>query len=308
MKLVLFDDFKLGALRDGRVVDLSHAVEGIAHHTPQELMSGVIADFDRLHEPIDELAGKSSGVPVSDVRLRPPLPRPTHLLAMAVNYMEFGERSAPAPINAFTKASSSIIGNGDSIALPQANAPIFHHEAELGVVIGKEAFKVKAADAYDYIFGYVNFIDASARGLSERGSFYWGKSWDTFGPMGPCVVTADEIDDPQNLRVRLWVNGALRQDFPTSDMAHDIARCIEWCSAITPLEPGDVIATGTNHQGLGAMQDGDIIEMEIEGLEKLTVHVTDELSREWPRGIDHATADRAAGRAATGGFGEPARG
>lgn len=306
MKLVLFNDYVPGVLKNGKVVDISEAVRDVPHASPQELMSGVIADYDRLRDRIEDVANRSPGLPLSRVKLRAPLPRPTHVVAMAVNYMEFGARKEPAPINAFLKASSSIIGNGDTIVLPDARASIFHHEAELGVVIGREASKVKALDAYSYIFGYVNFIDVSARGLGA-GSFFWGKSWDTFGPMGPCIVTKDEVRDPQNLKVRLWVNGALRQDFPTSDMAHSIARCVEWASHVTTLEPGDVIATGTNHQGLGAIQDGDKIEMEIEGLERLTVHVRDALKREWPRGIDQATADRAAGRATTGGFGQPTR-
>ena len=109
--------------------------------------------------------------------------------------------------------------------------------------------------------------------MLEASSFFQGKSWDTFGPTGPCLVTADEVDDPQDLNVRLWVNGRLRQDFSTSDMAYNIARCIEWASGITKLEPGDILATGTNHQGLGAMQDGDVIEMHIDGLDKLTINV-----------------------------------
>ena len=172
---------------------------------------------------------------------------------------------------------------------------IFHHEAELGLVIGSEAAHVNAEDAYQHIFGYVNFIDGSARGLGGN-SFFQGKSWDTFGPVGPCIVTADEIDDPMDLNIRLWVNGNLRQDFSTSDMAYDIPRCIEWASGITSLEPGDILATGTNHQGLGAMQDGDVIELHIDGLDKLTINVRDDLKREWSREIDQATADFAAGR------------
>ncbi len=304
MKLVFFNDYTLGVLKDGSVVDVSEAVQDIPHLTPQELMSGVIADFGRLRGRIEEVADRSAGVPVGQVTLRPPLPRPTHVVAMAVNYTEFGERKDIPLINAFLKSPEAIIGPDETIVLPEAKANIFHHEAELGVVIGKEATYVKAEDAYDYIFGYVNFIDASARGLG-RGSFYWGKSWDTLAPIGPCIVTADEVADPMNLAVKLWVNEGLRQDFPTSDMANDIPRCVEWCSSITDLEPGDVIATGTNHQGLGAMQDGDVIEMEIEGLERLVVHVKDDQKREWPKGIDTATADRVAGRTTTGGFGEP---
>jgi len=298
MKLVFFDDFTLGVLKDGNVVDVSQAVRDVPHVTPQDLMNGVIAEFGRLRTRLEEAATKSAGVPTSQVRLRPPLPKPSKIVAMAANYLEFGaRRENPPTINAFLKASSAVIGPGDTIVLPDAPATIFHHEAELGVVIGKEATAIKAENAYDYIFGYVNFIDASARGLHGH-SFYWMKSWDTLAPMGPCIVTADEIADPQNLPVKLWVNGELRHDFPTSDMAYSIARCVEWSSMITTLEPGDIIATGTNHQGIGAIQDGDVIEMEIEGLERLVVHVKDDLKRAWPRGIDQATADWVAGRTA----------
>ena len=302
MKLVMFNDFVPGVLDGNRVVDISSAVSDIPHMSPQELMSGIIANFDSLKGGIGDLVSSSDGVDRSDVRLRSPLPKPTQIVAMAANYMEHGAREAPAPINAFLKSSNSIIGDGDTLVLPDAPAAIFHHEAELGVVIGTEAKNVDAADAYQYIFGYVNFIDGSARGVGGN-SFFQGKSWDTFGPVGPCLVTADEVDDPQNVNIRLWVNGRLRQDFSTSDMAYNIARCIEWASGITTLEPGDILATGTNHQGLGAMQDGDVIEMHIDGLDKLTINVRDDLKREWPREIDQATADFAAGRTTSGGFG-----
>lgn len=305
MKLVYFDDFHLGVLKDGRVVDVSSVVQDIPHTGPHNLITGLVERFDHYRPRLEEAARRSRGVEASQVRLRPPLPKPVKIVCMAVNYMEFGARKEPAPINAFLKSPSAIIGYGDTIVLPDAPANIFHHEAELGVVIGREAKAIKAEAAYDYIFGYVNFIDVSARGLGG-GSFYWGKCWDTFAPMGPALVTADDVPNPQNLAVKLWVNGLLRQDFPTSDMGHSIARCVEWASSITPLEPGDIIATGTNHQGLGAIQDGDRIEMEIQGLERLVVDVRDPLKRQWPQGIDQATADRAAGRATSGGFGEPA--
>ena len=303
MRLVMFDDFVPGVLDGNSVVDVSDAVSGVPHLSPHELMAGIIADFDSVRGDIEALVAKSDGVPRDSVRFRPPLPKPTQIVAMAANYMESGAREAPALINAFLKSPNSIIGDGDTIVLPDAPAAIFHHEAELGLVIGKEAANVCAADAYDYIFGYVNFIDGSARGLGNN-SFFQGKSWDTFGPVGPCIVTADEIANPQDLRVRLWVNGKLRQNFSTSDMAYNIPRCIEWATGVTTLEPGDILATGTNHQGLGAMQDGDTIELHIDGLDKLTVSVRDDLKREWSREIDTATADRAAGRSDSGGFGE----
>ena len=109
------------------------------------------------------------------------------------------------------------------------------------------------------------------------------KSRDTFAPTGPWLVTRDEIADPLNLSVRLWVNGNLMQNFNTDDMAHKIPRVIEWATSIHTLEPGDIIATGTNHHGLSALQDSDAVEMEIEGLGRLHLRVRDDLKRGWPR-------------------------
>ena len=132
--------------------------------------------------------------------------------------------------------------------------------------------------------GYTPFNDVTARDFqSGDGQWQRSKSCDTFAPMGPYLVTADEILDPHNLRIRLWVNGALKQDFSTSDMAHKIPRCIEWVSSIHTLEPGDVLATGTNHRGLSSFQDGDVIELECEGLGKLRINVRDDLKRSWGR-------------------------
>jgi 2-keto-4-pentenoate hydratase/2-oxohepta-3-ene-1,7-dioic acid hydratase in catechol pathway len=188
-------------------------------------------------------------VPINTVRIRPPLPRPVNIDCMAVNYMEDGTRKEPAPINAFHKSPGCIIGDGDTMVLPDVPAAIFEGEAELAAVIGRRADNVTAATAMDYVFGYVNFIDGSARGLPPAGNtFYQMKSRATFAPMGPYLATADEIDDPHKLQVRLWVNGTLMQNYNTSDMAHKIPRCVEWVSSIHPLEPGDVLACGTNHR------------------------------------------------------------
>ena len=170
------------------------------------------------------------------------------------------------------------------MVLPDVPATIFEGEAELAVVIGKRASNVKAADAMDYVFGYTNFIDGSARGLPPAGNvFFQMKSRDTFAPIGPYLVTKDEIPDPQKLQIRLWNNGTLMQNFNTSDMAHKIPRCIEWLTSIHTLEPGDIIATGTNHRGLNPFMDGDKIELEIDGLGRLAFNVKDELKRTWER-------------------------
>ena len=284
MKLVLFDDFKLGVLKGESVVDVSDVVSDIPSVSPQDTLSGLIADFDSYKSKLDQAVSDRDGVASSQVRLRSPAPRPLNIACMAVNYMENGTRSEPAPKNGFNKSPNSVIGDGDTILLPDLPATIFEHEAELALVISKHAWQVKAEDAFDYIFGYMNFIDVSARGVP---AFYQMKSRETFAPMGPWLVTADEIDDPQSLPVKLWVNGRLCQDFNTDDMAHKIPQVVEWVTSVHSLEPGDVIATGTNHFGLSAIQDGDSIEMETAGLGRLNLSVRDDLKRTWGRETRH---------------------
>lgn len=284
MKLMYFNDFRLGVIKGDNVVDVTAVVQKIPHTGPGDLMNGLIARFSEFRSALEKAAADGKGLPISQVKIRPPLPKPVNIECMAVNYMEDGTRKAPAPINAFHKSPSCIIGHGDTMVLPDMPASIFEGEAELALIIGKHASNVPAAKAMDYIFGYVNFIDGSARGVVPPGNtFYQMKSRDSFAPIGPYIVTADEIKDPQKLQVKLWVNGVLKQNYNTDDMAHKIPRCIEWMTAIHALEPGDILATGTNHRGLSAFQDGDTVDLEVTGLGKLTVKVRDDLKRTWSR-------------------------
>ena len=284
MKLMVFNDDRVGVVRGDSVVDVTAAVEGVPHTDAGNLMSAVVARFADLRAPIERAAAAGVGLPLAQVRIRPPLPRPNNVVCMAVNYMEDGTRKEPAPINAFLKTPNCIIGNGDTMVLPDVPAALFEGEAEMALVIGKRASNVPAARAMEYVFGYMNFIDGSARGLNPPGNtFYQMKSRATFAPIGPWLVTADEIGDPQKLQVRLWVNGTVKQNYNTDDMAHKIPRCIEWVSSIHDLEPGDILALGTNHRGLSGFQDGDTIELETEGLGRLRVSVRDELKRTWSR-------------------------
>ena len=284
MKLAFFDDFKLGVVKDETVVDVSGAVSGIEHTSPQDLINRIIENFSQYREALQQAADSGQGKPVSSVRLRSPLPKPPNIICMAVNYMEDGTRAEPAPINAFQKSPNAVIGNGDTMILPDIPASIFEGDAEIALVIGKKAKNVKPEDAYDYIFGYMNFIDGSARGLQAGGNtFYQMKSRDTFAPMGPYLVTADEVDDAQNLDIKLWVNEDLKQSFNTDDMAHKIPRIMEWVTSIHELEPGDVVATGTNHRGLSALMDGDTVDLEVEGMGRLHFNVQDDLKRTWLR-------------------------
>jgi 2-keto-4-pentenoate hydratase/2-oxohepta-3-ene-1,7-dioic acid hydratase in catechol pathway len=284
MKLLYFNDFRLGVVKGDSVVDVMHVATGYPTSGPHDLISGLIARFDQFRSKLEQAAASGQGIPLANVRIRPPLPRPVNIDCMAVNYMEDGTRKEPAPINAFHKSPSAIIGNGDTMVLPDLGATIFEGEAEVAVVIGKRASHVPASQAMDYVFGYMNFIDGSARGvIPPNNVFYQMKSRDTFAPIGPWIVTADEIPDPHQLQLNLSVNGVLMQSFNTSDMAHKIERCIEWVSSIHTLEPGDILATGTNHRGLNPFQDGDVVAFETERLGKLTFNVRDDLKRTWAR-------------------------
>ena len=280
MKLAVFDQDKLGVVVADRVVDVTAAVDGRVPRGPDRMI-GVIEQFATLRPMLESAAAAGAGVPLDAVKLGPPLRRPANIVAMAVNYLE--GRTEAAAANAFQKSPGSIIGHGDTMVLPDAPATIFEGEAELAVVIGKRATRVAAADALSHVFGYMNLIDGSARGLGPPGTFFQVKARDTFCPIGPYIVTADEVRDPQRLQIRLWVNGELKQDFNTSDMARSVATCIAWASSVHTLEPGDILTTGTDHRGLSAFQDGDRVELEIEGLGRLGIGVRDELRRTWSR-------------------------
>jgi 2-keto-4-pentenoate hydratase/2-oxohepta-3-ene-1,7-dioic acid hydratase in catechol pathway len=284
VKICYFNDYRLGVVKGDHVVDVTDAVKDVPHHHRADLIIGLIKRWDSYKAKVEKAAAEGKGVALSGVRLRAPVPRPGNIDCMAVNYMEDGTLKEKPQINAFHKASNAIIGNGDTMVLPDAPATVFEGEAELALVIGKRATRVKAADAMKYIFGYTCFIDGSARGLPPPGNvFFQMKSRDTFAPTGPWIVTADEIADPQNLNITLTNNGTVMQKFNTNDMAHNIPRCIEWLSSIHTLEPGDIVATGTNHRGLNPFMDGDKIELTIEKVGTLKFNVKDEHKRTWAR-------------------------
>src|SRR5260221_510594 len=144
MKLLYFDDYRLGVLKDDAVVDVTRVVKGIPHTGPHDLISGLVERFADYRGKLEKAAAAGRGIPLKKVRIRPPLPRPVNIECMAVNYMEDGTRTEPAPINAFHKSPSAIIGDGDTMVLPDAAATIFEGEAELALVIGKRCSNVKA--------------------------------------------------------------------------------------------------------------------------------------------------------------------
>ena len=284
MKLCYFNDWRLGVIKGDQVVDVTDAAKGVPHRDTRDLIVGVIAEWDSYKGKLEKAAADGKGVPLASVQLRPPVPRPGNIDCMAVNYMEDGTLPEKPAINCFHKAATAVIGEGDTMVLPDVPASIFEGEAELALIIGKRASNVKAADYKQYIFGYTCFIDGSARGLPPPGNvFFQMKSRATFAPMGPWLVTADEIADPQKLDIELKNNGVTMQKFNTDDMAHQIPRVIEWLSSIHTLEPGDVVATGTNHRGLNSFMDGDKIELTIEKVGTLSFGIKDDLKRTWAR-------------------------
>ncbi|MAF48098.1 MAG: fumarylacetoacetate hydrolase family protein [Rhodospirillales bacterium] len=292
MKLVLFSQaggaVAPGLLTGRGVVSIAGAVPADGAAAPMDTMRGIIDGWDRLKPALQDLEANGEALDLAAVKLHPPLPRPGKMLCCIGNYWEHAERQ-PRPLNMFLKNPDAVIGPGDTVVLPEFTEPwVFHHEAELAIVIKGPAKNVAPQNWRDAVFGYTCMIDVSARGEARstwrRGS-WMGKSFDTFGPLGPCIATADELRNPNDLHVRLWCSGELRHDYNTNDMEHAVPELIEHASMIMTLNSGDTIACGTNHEGLGALQDGDNAVIEIESIGRMEVHVSDPLKRVWQRGV-----------------------
>lgn len=267
MRLLTFH--RDGELRTGLLTS-----DGVA-----ELAAG---DFNSLLAltPV-EIERVATGTPLSEagLRLGPCAPAPGKIVCIGLNYRrhaeETGAQVPDAPI-LFSKFSNSLAACGEEIPLPDV-AELYDYEAELGVVIGRSARNVGEAQAGDYVWGYCNCNDVSARDLQFR-STQWllGKSLDRFLPLGPYLVSADEVGDPQTLRVRCSVNGSLRQDSSTADMVFGVAELVSYISRHWTLEPGDVIATGTPEgvaQGRPEkpwLRPGDEVVVEVGDLGRLT--------------------------------------
>ena len=179
-----------------------------------------------------------------------------------------GEIHAIEKYGVFLKAPSSIVGPGDTVELPFPDRRT-DHEVELGAVIGKTARNVSAADAMPFVFGYTAVMDITVRGDEDRST---RKSFDGFTPVGPVLVTADEIPDPHTIGLQLWVNGERRQNGNTKDMIWNIPKLIEYASHVMTLYPGDLISTGTP-DGVGPLEAGDEVAIEIERIGRMSVQV-----------------------------------
>jgi 2-keto-4-pentenoate hydratase/2-oxohepta-3-ene-1,7-dioic acid hydratase in catechol pathway len=279
MRLVSFADHgqaRLGVVwPDGSIVsatDLGAATT----------MEALIAGGDAALAAIRGALAAAPRVPTKDpgdVQLLAPVTRPGKVVAVGLNYHDHaaeGGRAAPAEPMLFAKFPTSVVGPGAAVEWDPALTASVDLEAELGVVIGRTARRVPATDALSYVFGYTCINDVSARDLQTRdGQFVRAKSLDTFCPMGPVLVTTDEIPDPQVLAIRSYVGDRVVQDSTTSDMIFDVATLVAHCSRAFTLEPGDVIATGTPSGVLvfrdppERLHDGDVMTVEIERIGRL---------------------------------------
>ena len=290
MRLVLTRDDRIGVLKDGGMIDVSGAFADIRYRTAADRMPRVLAAFQDRRSRIEKLAASGEMLPLPE--LQAPVPRPPKLIAAFGNYREGSDRERQTQ-DMFLESPDSVIGPNGTVILPNHPATIFHHEAELALVVGQRAKELPGDErALEALAGYTCAIDVSARGLGRIGPSRIGKSFDTFTPLGPAIVTTDEVPDPQNLHVTLTVNGDPRQDYFTRDMEYSVVEVLAFISSYMTLVPGDVIMCGTNHQGLGALQDGDHVEMSIDGIGALAVSVRDPQRREWPRGVDEEMAAR----------------
>jgi 2-keto-4-pentenoate hydratase/2-oxohepta-3-ene-1,7-dioic acid hydratase in catechol pathway len=247
--------------------------------TMAELIASGPAGLDALRRAADPALIAERGRPLRDAELLAPVPHPGKIVAIGRNYREHateeGVEPPPAPL-IFAKWPTAVVGTGAEIRWDPALTGQVDYEAELAVVIGRRARRIDPADALDHVFGYTCLNDVSARDI-QFGDGQWvrGKSLDTFCPMGPVLVTADEIGDPQDLAISCTVGDERLQDARTSAMYFGIAEIISYCSRSFTLEPGDVIATGTPG-GVGVFRDpprfladGDRVVVEIEQIGRL---------------------------------------
>ncbi len=280
---------RLGVLvGDDTVLDVAAAQEAATRQpveldTLQEVIEAGPAAWEQLAADIRAFDLKGDGLSsflhgLADLLLAPPI-RPSKICAIGLNYLDHvleGGRKPPSRPVLFAKYPTSVIGPDDAIRWDPALSDKIDYEAELAVVVGKPAYRVAAADAMSYVFGYTCANDVTARDIQQDdGQWVRGKSLDTFCPLGPWIVTADEIADPHDLPIRCTVNGQTMQSSNTDQLIFRIPALIEFLSHSFTLLPGDIILTGTP-PGVGHyanpphyLRDGDIVTIEIDGIGKL---------------------------------------
>ena len=295
MKFASIKPNDIAVIRDNAMIPVGNL---LAHHgaLPRNFsMLDVIADYDRLGAQLSSVVSGERGVPVDPTRLKPPVANPSKIWAAAGNYKRGTEglgdargrgtaaKTSPQELleNIFLKPPSSIAGPEDNIVIPK-NADSIFPELELCVVIGRKARNLSKARAFDAIFGYTIMLDMTARGygLSKNmsGTRNVRKGFETFAPIGPWITTKDEIPNPDNLWMKLWINGELKQSAKTDAMINDIATLISFLSEVTTLYPGDLITTGNpdSPEFQEKLKPGDVLKAEIEGIGAMSLGVAKE--------------------------------
>ena len=273
MRLARFNGGKTGLITDQGVVDVSDIAGRSDGTWPDMAMLRCVAEFDALRDALTKAEGERDAIDLASVTLDCPIPFPSKIIAYPVNYhahgREMGANYRAKNQGFFLKPPSAICGPNDPIVLPAVPGREVHHEAELGIVIGKQCRSVARDDWRSVVFGYTCLMDMVVRGKEER---VFRKAYDSFCPIGPWVVTADAIPNPDALSMKLWVNDELRQAANTRDLVLDIPGMIETASAVMTLYPGDIIATGTP-EGVGPIVDGDSVRIAIDQIGEMTMRV-----------------------------------
>ena len=283
MKLCRYAPDRLGVIRNGSVHDVSVIAERLPKSSwPYPHGDQLIANLERLRAEIEKLADRAKPRPLAEVALLSPVANAGKVVVAGTNYADHIEEAAKDQSIAhgrnvnrsleekgvFVKATSSIVGPSEGVAqrFPDRRND---HEVELCAVIGKAANRVTAASALEHVAGYTIGLDMTVRGTEHPGL---RKSIDSYTVLGPCLVTADEVGDPQALELKLWVNGEQRQASSTSHMISSVARLIEYASQFYTLHPGDVLMTGTP-AGVSPVKAGDVMEAEIARIGRMRVAV-----------------------------------
>lgn len=276
MKLCLFDRWRVGIVGDDGVRDVTSAVPGHEPDPTSAFWVRLCRDFEQLRPRLEAVAAEVRPVPLDQVTLAPPALNPSKIVAAASNYGDHVQEMAPRvpdgwmlDFDTFLKAPSSLLAPGGTIELPDVGDREIHHEVELAVVIGRRARDVDEADALDHVLGYTGLMDTTVRGGGDRSR---RKSYDTFTPLGPWVVTRDEVADPHDVDLELLVNGQTRQSANTNHLLVTIPAMLAHASRILTLHPGDIFATGTP-AGVGPIVPGDEIVARVGGVGTLTASV-----------------------------------
>jgi 2-keto-4-pentenoate hydratase/2-oxohepta-3-ene-1,7-dioic acid hydratase in catechol pathway len=258
----------LGLLAPGGVVPLGDLVAG---DSPQAALEQLIDTFEALRPRLNELATQGTAMALDAVHLLPPVPRLGKVLCTTAVY---GSTDEKQQLLMTLKSAESVIGPDDTIRLPEVSgAWQFVPQAALGLVIRGPAKRVGADRWQRAVFGVTCAVDVMARGDQQFGRDYWLAKADTMGPLGPCIVTLDELSDVSSLRVRSWQNGTPAQDFLIADASHSIAEQVELATTIMTLHSGDVLVCGTSPAGQRPLADGDRVEVEIDGIGRMALHV-----------------------------------